>query len=74
MAKLTEAGQEMLALVIENPAVAWTTSPDGPTADILRDWEKKGYFEEVEAPAPILVAYRITNLGRQALTGNGRDE
>ena len=68
MAKLTEAEREMLAIVTKNPACAWVTSRSNA---LLSEWAAKGYFLEVEAPAPFLVAYRITPAGRRALQAQG---
>lgn len=66
--KLTEADRQMLSLIIETPSMAWVTAENSPSHAKLLAWEEAGYFDEVEAPAPILVAYRITEAGRIALS------
>lgn len=63
---LSEAQAGMLAVVIETGA-AWTTAPDSPNHVLLEDWASSGFFEQINAPAPFLVAYRITPAGRSAL-------
>lgn len=70
---LTDAERQMLGLIIETPSMAWVTAENSPAHAKLLAWEEAGYFDEVEAPAPILVAYRITPAGRRALAAEGHD-
>ena len=67
MRDLATVDMEMLRLCVENPAVAWVTSPKSPNALRLREWCAKGWFEETTAPAEFLSAWRSTDAGRVAL-------
>lgn len=66
MVKLTKAQTEMLETCVSH-RVAWATSVDSPNHVLLREWQEKGWAEETEAPASILVAYVITAAGIAAL-------
>ena len=67
MSELTREQQAMATHCLELNA-AWTTSLDGENFKLLSDWEARGWAERVKSPAGYLAAFRITDLGRSALS------
>lgn len=59
----------MLAAVLGGQSEVWVTAPDSPNDDLLKKWQRLGWFEEDRETQwwPVLAAYRITTKGREAL-------
>ena len=64
---LTPEQSVMLATCIQL-GVAWTVSPETSTHELLRSFEREGWAAEIECPLAPLIAYRITEAGKAALT------